>query len=317
MECLWFGDAEGNFFDYDSIARNRTLQYAMLPNNLAAKLGDTKKFGIPKKQAGEVRIISADIALMSSKKNNNDATAIFINQLVPTPNKRYKSNIVYTEAFEGAHTADQALRIRKLFAEYDCDYIVLDVRGVGSGVFDCLVRDIVDPETADVYYPLSCCNNDELAARCADKSAPKVIWAINANAKFNSDCAIMLREGFRSGKIRLLVAEQDAELILSGAKGFRNQSPVVKAAIEMPYIDTTLLINELINLQHDESSGLVKISEKSTARKDRYSSLSYNYWVACQLEMKLNKKRDSVNADRAFLFRAPEYARHSGVFRRR
>jgi len=78
---------------------------------------------------GEVRILSADIALMSSKKNDNDASAVFINQLLLTKAGRYTSNIVFADTQEGLRTEEQALVLRKLYDEYQCDYIVLDTNG--------------------------------------------------------------------------------------------------------------------------------------------------------------------------------------------
>ncbi len=41
---------------------------------------------------------------------------------------------MYTESSEGAHTADQALRVRKLYEMYMCDYIVIDVKVIPSWV---------------------------------------------------------------------------------------------------------------------------------------------------------------------------------------
>ena len=75
----------------------------------------------------------------------------------------------------------------------------------------------------------------------------------------------------------------------------------------MPYIDTTLLINELINLQYDSSNGVVRIYEKSGMRKDRYSSLSYNYYVAIQMEQELRKRDTSLDmsVSDTFNVRAP------------
>ena len=35
----------------------------------------------------------------------------------------------------------------------------------------------------------------------------------------------------------------------------------------------------------------IKIIEKSGMRKDRYSSLAYNYWVQCQLEREMLRKQ--------------------------
>ena len=144
----------------------------MLPDKLAAKVNNSQNVKIQPKQNGEVRILSADIALMSSRKNNNDATAIFLNQLLPTKAGRFTSNIVYADACEGLRTDDQALLIRKLFDEYDCDYLVLDTSGLGLGVYDCLSRDIVDPETGEMYPAISCCNNTEMAARCTPPPHP-------------------------------------------------------------------------------------------------------------------------------------------------
>ena len=129
MCAEFYGSTDGSFFDFDSISKNRHIKYPMLPDRLAAKLGNSQYVTIPKKQNGEIRILSADIALMSSRKNNNDATAIFINCMAPTKAGRYVSNIVYPEVAEGLRTDDQALSIRKLFDEYECDYIVLDTNG--------------------------------------------------------------------------------------------------------------------------------------------------------------------------------------------
>lgn len=307
-EALWWGSSEGAFFDYDSISKNRKIQYPMLPNKLASMLGNSQLIKIPHKQNGEIRILSADIALMSSKKNNNDATAIFINQLTPTKAGRYTSNIVYADTHEGLRTDDQALIIRKIFDEYDCDYLVLDTNGLGLGVYDCLARDIVDPDTGEIYPAISCCNNAEMAARCTVIGAEKVIWAIKASAQFNSDCAFLLREAFRSGRLRLLSAELDADEALGCIRGYSSLSASDKLQFKLPYIHTTLLIDELTKLQHEEAGGKIKIFEKSGMRKDRYSSLSYNYYVATQLESKMSK-RYSINAQNteAFVIKPPQY----------
>lgn len=310
MEMLaeFFGDSNGSFFGFDTVSKNRKIEFPMLPESVSAKLPNATKMRIPPKQPGEKRILSADIALMVTGKYKNDATAIYLNQLMPTKAARYTSNIVYSENNEGLHTEDQALRLRRLYEEYSCDYIVLDVRGVGLGIYDTLARDLTDPETGEIYPALSCCNNSELASRCTDPNAKKAVWAILATAKLNSDCALLLREGFRTGRIRLLNTEYDGEESLKAIRGYGNLSTEDRMKIMMPYIDATLLINELINLQHDESSGLVKLSERAGMRKDRYSSLSYNYYVATMLERDIRRDtaRDTENINDTFIFRAPK-----------
>jgi SPBc2 prophage-derived uncharacterized protein yonF len=307
MSAEFYGAAEGAFFDLDSIYKNRRIKYPMYPQSIANKLGNHPEIRIKPKQHGEVRILSADIAIMSSKKHNNDATAVYINQMLPTKSGRYSSNYVYTDSWEGMLTQNQALIIRKWFDEFDCDYLVLDANGVGGGIYDLLIRDIVDPETGEIYPALGCCNNSDMADRCIP-GAPKVIWAIKAFPQFNSDCAYLLREGFRSGRIRMLMNEYDAKPCLESIPKYSTLSLPDQTALQMPYIHTSLAVDELVNLQHEDSNNKIRISEKSGRRKDRYSSLSYNNYVALQIENKLTKRKSlDVSSKESFIIKPPSY----------
>ena len=304
-EALWYGNSDGNFFDYNSIAKNRRIKYPMLPGRLSVKLNN-KSVRIPPKQQGEKRILSADIALMSSRKNKNDAPALFINQLMPTKVGRYMNNIVYTEAYEGLRTDDQALIIRRLFDEYDCDYLVLDTQGIGLGVFDYLASDISDPDSGEIYPALSCCNNEEMARRCTVPGAEKVIWSIKANADLNSTCAYALRDAFKNGRIRLLENEYEGKKLLSDMPSFNGLSLEEQGQILRAYYGTTALINEMTQLEHQEVGNKVRLHEKAGMRKDRYSSLAYNYYVASQLETKHRRKQNSSSVvSNTFLIKPP------------
>lgn len=308
MDALWYGSEEDAFFDMHSVSKNRKIQYPMLPDKISSLVNNSSCVRITPKQNGEIRILSADIALMSSKKNKNDATAIFINQMIPTKSGRYLNNMVFTDDYEGLRTDDQALVIRSLFDEYECDYIVLDTNGIGLGVYDCLAREISDPDTGEIYPALSCCNNAEMASRCVVPNARKVIWSIKASAQFNSDCAFLLREAFKSGRIRLLMNEFDAEDNLKNIKGYNSLSPAEKIKFQLPYIRTTLLIDELTKLEHEESAGRIRVYEKSGMRKDRYSSISYNYYVALQLENKMTKKHNfNEGSNEMFIIKPPSH----------
>lgn len=314
MESIFWGDTEGSFFSYASIAKTRRIAYPMLPNSISCKLPGTSKVRIPPKLPGEIRLLSADIALMASTRHNNDASALFLNQIFPTKAGRFSNNIVYTESNEGLRTEEEALKIRRLYEEYDCDYIVLDVKNFGLSIYDLLSGDMADPETGEIYPALSCCNNPDLAARCTSRSAQKAVWAISGTASFNSECAILLREGFRSGSIRLLMTEYDGEDALNTLNGFAKLNTREKAAMLAPFINTTLLIGELINLQHEESQGKVRLFERAGERKDRYSSLSYNYWVSKQLENESRKResRNNTYNQEEFIFRAPKIKKSEG-----
>lgn len=303
MGAEFYGATDGAFFDYSQISKTRHIVFPYLPSHVAKALPSASALRIPPKKSGEKRILSADIALMASGKYKNDATAVFLNCMTPTKAGRYVSNIMYCDAMEGIHTEQQALVIRRLFDEFQCDYLVIDAAGVGLGVFDRLVTDIPDNETGEIYPALSCCNNPEMAAR-APVGAPKVIWAVKASAAFNSEAAFMLREAFNSGRIRLLT--EDYKSALSELRGYNSLDESHKVSLQMPYIHTELLIDELVQLQFEENNGKVRLFERSGMRKDRYSSLSYNYYVATQLEAKLRRRSNTDSrSERKFIIRPP------------
>ena len=128
MECIWQGSEEGGLYSYDDIAKLRKLKTPIYPSKYSKLLAD-KKVTIPPAVTGEVRILSADIALMSSVKRDNDAASIFITQLMPTASGRYITNVIYTENVEGITTDELALLIRRYYDEFQCDWIVQDTSG--------------------------------------------------------------------------------------------------------------------------------------------------------------------------------------------
>ena len=295
MGCLPFGDTDGAFFTFDDISQRRKLQTALYPPSLT---GNSRTLKIPDLVTNERRILSVDVALMASKKTKNDASSIMINSAIPTNNNNYTANLVYLENHEGLNTDELALIIRRLFSWYKCTDLVIDTNGVGLGVFDALIQDMIDPETGELYPAISCCNDKTMAARCKVDNAPKVIWSIKATATFNNEACILLRSGFQKGKINLLVSEFESEEILKEKfKGFNKMMPYEQMQYKMPFIQTTLLVYELISLEHEIKGTNIKITEKSGMRKDRYSSLAYNYWVQCQLEREmLHKPQSGFNA---------------------
>jgi hypothetical protein len=303
MGCLWYGDTDGAFFSYEDVSKQRTLKTAVYP---PSSLSD-KKFKIPDLAIGEKRILSVDVALLASKKQNNDAASIFINSSLPTKSNKYIGNLIYAENHEGLHTSELALIVRRLFEQFKCTEIALDVKGIGLGIYDALCRDIPDPINGAIYPPLSCCNDQVYADRCIDKKAPKVIWAIQATAQFNNDMYLMLRDGFKQGYLNILVNEFEADEILKDIRGYNSMSSSDKTKLQLPYIQTTLLVNELINLEYETKGVNIKVFEKSGMRKDRVSSIGYNYWVQCQLERKLQKpKNTNFDISDVMQFRQPE-----------
>ena len=198
----------------------------------------------------------------------------------------------------------------RYFYRYKCTDLVLDTNGVGLPVYDAIAKDQYDPETGKVYKALTCINDKDMAERCRIKDANKVVWSVKASDKFNDEICVLLRTGIQNGKVNLLIDETECDdKIAKTMKKFKSLSETEKALIKNPYVQTTLAVYELIKLEHSIRDGKIKVKEQTGMRKDRYSSIAYNYWCACQLELGLKPKTESTQSllDK-FLIRP---ARHS------
>lgn len=301
MEALFFSDNEGNFFRWDVLNRRRKIKNAFPHLELNQE--------IPKLVQNERRILSVDVALLSSKKHDNDSAAMIISSCIPNDDNSYSANIVYIDTKEGLTTDELGILVMRTFYKYKCTDLVLDTNGLGIGVYDFIIKTQIDPETGEELKALSCINDDEMASRCKVKDAKKVIWSVKATAQFNNDICILLRTGFQNGKINLLTDENDAEEILKkNIKGFSKLSLAEQSLYKVPYIQTSLMINELINLEHEIKGTNIKITERPGMRKDRYSSIAYNYWCMTQIARNIKPKKQETNYNQIFKIRAPKKA---------
>lgn len=293
MECLWFGDIDGNLFKYDELSSRRKIKNAFHPLKFY-----NDRHPVPPLSQTEERILSVDVALMaSSKKKNNDASSIFINSAIQTDNVSYNSHFVFGENFEGLTTDELGIIVMRYYYRYKCTQLVLDTNGVGLGVYDFICKDQYDTETGMTYKALSCCNDTDMAMRCKVKDANKVVWSVKATSTFNNEICVLLRNGFQNGKIDILVSEQECEDILKDTiKGYNNLSISDQVSLKMPYVQTSMAIFELIKLDHEVKNGQIKVKEISGMRKDRYSSLAYSFWCANQLELKLKPNYENTTS---------------------
>lgn len=305
---LFYGSAEDALFDFRVLNKQRVLENSLF--DLEFYRSNILK--LPEKQKDEVRVLSVDVALLATRKHDNDASCLIVHQGIPTPSHNYIDNIIYMDTQEGLTTEELGLLVMRYFYQYECDWIALDANGVGLGVADYLMGgDRFDPLYGVSYLCLDCIDNPEMSERCKVKGSPKVIYAIKANAKSNNEMALALRAGFQNGYINLLINDNNIDEKLSKIRGFKSLSDEQQARMKLPYIQTSFLINELINLTHDTSNGLIKVKEKSGMRKDRYSSLEYGYYVIQQLNKKL-KPKETTNDIMTLLKIRP--ARKVGAF---
>ena len=68
----------------------------------------------------------------------------------------YRRVVPYLESINGGDIAKQAVRIKQLFEDFDADYLVLDLRNAGIGVYDLLIKVLYDEERQKEYPPWGC-----------------------------------------------------------------------------------------------------------------------------------------------------------------
>ena len=83
------------------------------------------------KLSNEIRILTMDVAVIESSKNDN--TMLWVIRLIPD-NGKYRKILAYGESMHGINSLLQTKRAKQLFYEMECDWFVLDAQGVGVNI---------------------------------------------------------------------------------------------------------------------------------------------------------------------------------------
>lgn len=301
MSALFFGENESSYFKLVDVDKNRTLYKAFYPqDNLDFDANKPFKTTLPKVK-GEIRVIGMDIALMKGARNDNSIFTLI--RLIPNGTS-YQRQLVYMEHMNGEHSEVQAIRLKQLHHDFEADYVVLDTMGNGMSVYDSCVKTLYDKQR-DIEYPAWTCYNDKnMADRCLSPDALPIIYSMKVNsAALNHEIATGLREDLKQGKIKLLASEIEAREEFATKKNYQKLSEEEKLKMIVPYMQTNILVNELINLGYVISeNGFIKVHEVGTNRKDRYSSFAYANYLCRQIEKDLNKNTKGARLNRFCFF---------------
>jgi len=284
------------YFTYELLNKNRVIKRAFYPRRNEDVLSHTKnKYAIPK-QKGEIRIIACDIA--SEGGNGNDNSIYSCIRALPE-SKEYKSTdtggehievkqgyrrqVVYIEAQSEFETTKQAIRIKQLFADFDADYCVLDTRNAGVSIYDSLAKVLYDEERNVEYEPWTCMNDEKLKGRVVIAGQKEVVFSIKASLEMNSAIAVCMKKTLTDRMIDLMVNHQEGvEELARRVPEYAEADVDLQIFYERPYLETVALVNEMIALEYTvmDQTQLIKIAERATERKDRYTSVSYgNYFI--------------------------------------
>lgn len=290
MNGMWYGESSTAFFKSTELNILRVLTRAFYQPTVIeyAKSKDKIKCNIPKIK-DEIRIIGADIALAAGKENDNSVYTLL--RMLPD-GEEYRREVVHIESHNGLNSEKQAIKLKELFYDFEADYIIIDSQGVGISVFNELQKSQYNSERDIDYEAFTCFNEDKTVDKQLARNALPVVYSLKVtNSKINHEIIMGLKDAILKKKIRLLMNNSEAKDMLIENNNRLIGDGAEQARLLKPYMQTTLLINEMINLEYTLNGGYIKVHEKGNARKDRYSSLAYANYLADIIEKEEIKKR--------------------------
>ena len=218
---------------------------------------DWKKKNYIPKQTGEIRILSADIAIMGG---SNDNTVFAVLRLIPNGD-RYKKYLSYMEHANNAHSEMQSIRLKQLYDDFDIDVVCLDCMGNGMGVADASSKVQYDSKRDKEYPAWTVFNREDMKE---DIYGIKILkWVI-----------------------RLLIESNSARDLIDDRNLKFSEHQILD--LIAPNIETDILVKELTALEISyQANGTELKVENPTMRKDRFTALGFSVYYSNILEQKI------------------------------
>lgn len=294
--AMFYDLGEGAYIKPSDIINNRTVVKPWYPPTDIEYIAEKGKRNISWKEdrtsKQELRVLGCDIALAQGDKNDN--TVIHYSVSIPKGDK-YITEVRYSEAINGGTAKAIALRLKQLYFDGDCDYIVMDIAGLGLAVLDALGEYTFDTERDIKYPPMCCFNKEDKKERCGYREAIPCIYGIVANEEINNAIAVTLKASLNNHTLKFLVNEFEGEDWLNENKNFQMLEASEKVRLMYPYVQTTLTQMEIIKLQTEITRKGIKLVEFGSNRKDRYSALAYMNLFIREKENELKKPKNRGN----------------------
>lgn len=278
-ESVWTGSIQDAFFDGEKFDRNRILQK---PEYAAS--GRTSADGY--------YIISIDVGRKGCQ------TSVCIFKITPHAQGRSIKSLVNMYTFNEEHFETQAIKTKNLFYKYKAKRLVIDGNGLGIGFIDYMIKPQITQD-GEVLPDFGVYNDDEnFYKKYQTPNCEKdAIYIIKANAPINTEAHSVTRSEIEGGTVKFLIDEKTAQSKLMTTKLGKSMTPEKRKEYLHPYVLTSILREEMLNLRED-NEGVNIILKRASKRleKDKFSSFEYGLYYIKQEEERLKKKRNRFNA---------------------
>ena len=260
----WSSGSENAYFAAEVFDRYRSLQEPVFEReeNLGKGVG---------------YIMAIDVGRFS------DQSEVAIWKYIPQTGTTSTKHLVNIVSFEQMHFSEQAVEIKLLYNRYKPEKVVIDGAGLGAGLVDELIKPQVDVRTNQYLNPWGVANDDKgyyKQFKTAD-TIDNLLYIIKANASFNTEMYANLQTQLTTGKLRFLIDERQAKMKMdaSRAKKFKDMTEDEKANWIVPFTQTSLLKDQMVNLEEKhEGVNIILDRTNKNIRKDKVSAMGYGLW---------------------------------------
>lgn len=273
-ESKWTGDVESAFFDSTVFDKHRVLKQP--------------EYGYNRKLSAKgYYMLGVDVGRFGC------STEICVFKVTPAPTGVSQKHLVNLFTIEAEHFGIQAIKIKRIFEQYNCKIAVVDGNGLGAGLVDFLVTDQIDPDTDETLYNWGVYNDDDRKYKNFEtpNTIRNAMYIMKANAPLNTIMYSYCQTQLQHGKIKFLVDDNVAKNKFSEQAQWNKLKPEQRAEKLMPYVQTNILKDQMANLiEENENHNIILKPNNRKIPHDKFSALIYGlYW--CKLQEDKGHKR--------------------------
>ncbi len=235
--------------------------------------------------------------------DENALSCLVVIKMTPRENGDYVKEVVNLFSMEGQHSLLQAKFLKQKVKEFKARILVIDNNGLGVSVTDNLVLDLNDGNP-----PYSVVNDNEYDKYKLPESIPMVFALKSQNKETrNSDMINHFMQVFNKMDIGLLKSPHEGLKEIEKKVKHKIKDSDEIANIQIPYLLTHNLCEEILNLTYKQAGNETKIERVSRSiPKDKFSALMYGlYWIYLEEKKNKQRKKKATNLSSIQLYRQP------------
>lgn len=288
MSLSGLGDSENAFFSSEKIDKHRVL---LQPEyEYSARSSKSAYY-----------VLGVDVGRLGC------TTEVCIFKVTPQIQGAALKSLVNLYTYDAEDFEKQSIHIKKLFYKYRARVCAIDANGLGIGLIDFLTKSQIDPESGDTLPPFGVeggTNADTVDVYKKIRGAgveEDALYLIKANLPINTEAHTYVQSQLASGKIKLLIDENQAKNKLLSTKMGQGMSADKRAEYLKPFTLTTILREQILNLK-EENEGVNIILKQSTRSilKDKFSAFEYGLYYIKQDEERKKKRKGRNMQDFVF-----------------